>query len=168
MKKTALVALTLATLLSSVLYAQRSSAPQLSKAAIDVHGTKLRLGMSKGEVTDKLTGNEITKDDEDNWNIASSGNLGPTLQFTDGRLSYADRYWTTYDNDIAEALFGAVNSLNQEGFSACTVTADTKTEPDTTAHRVWIRCGEKSILLVRDSIGEKSHNMVYEQLGAMR
>jgi hypothetical protein len=167
MKGTVLAVLTLATL-SSLLYAQQKSSPQISNAALDVHGTKLRLGMTKGEVTDKLAGNEVTKDNEDNWSIAPSGKLGPALQFTNGRLSYADRYWVTYDNDIAEALFGAVNSLNQGGFSACTVTADTKTDPDMTLHRVWIRCGEKSILLVRDSLGGKSYNSVYEQLGVMR
>jgi hypothetical protein len=167
MKKTVLVVLTLAAL-SLPPYAQQRVSPQLSKAAIDVSGTKLRLGMTKGEVTDKLAGNEITKGDEDTWAIAPSGSSGSTLQFTNGRLSFADRYWVTYDNDIAEALFGAVNSFNQEGFSTCAVTADTKTEPGRTFHRVWIRCGEKSILLVRDSFGEKSYNQVYEQLGAMR
>jgi hypothetical protein len=167
MKKTALTALALIAL-CSILYAQQRSSPQLGKAAIDVHGTKLRLGMTKGEVTDKLAGNEITKDSEDNWNIARSGDLGPSLQFTNGRLSYADRYWVTYDNDIAEALFGAVNSLNQEGFSSCTVTADSKFDPGTTTQRVWILCGEKSILMIRRSLGGKSYNSVYERLGSMR
>jgi hypothetical protein len=163
MKRLALVLLTF-TALSSILYAQQK---RLSKAAIDVRGTNLRLGMTKAEVTDKLAGNAITKAHEDHWIVAPSDELGPSLQFTNGRLSYADRYWITYDNDIAEALFGAVNSLNQEGFSACSVTAHTKTEPATMLHQVSIECGEKSILLVRSSFGGKSYNTVYEQLGSM-
>lgn len=164
MKRIMCVLLTL-TALSSILCAQQA---RLSKAAIDVRGTKLRLGMTKAEVTDKLSGNAITKSHEDEWIVAASSELGPFLQFTNGRLSYADRYWVTSDNDIAEALFGVVNSLNQEGFSACTVTAHTKTDPDTMLHQVWIMCGEKSILLVRSSFGGKSYNTVSEQLGSMR
>ena len=109
MKKTALAVITLA-ILSSLLYAQKTASLQLSKAAIDVDGTKLRLGMSKGEVTDKLVGDEITKYHEDDWFVGPPEKDGPTLQFTNGRLSYADRNWVTYDNDTAEALFGAVNS----------------------------------------------------------
>jgi hypothetical protein len=89
------------------------------------------------------------------------------LAFTNGRLSYASRNWPTYDNDIAEALFGAVNSLNQDAHSACTVIADVKTDPDMTVHRVWIACGEKSILVARAVINGKSYNTVDEQLGVM-
>jgi hypothetical protein len=50
--------------------------------------------------------------------------------------------WVTYDNDIMEALFGAVTSLNDEGFSACKVTADTKTDPTMTLPRCE-KCLEK-------------------------
>ena len=169
MKGTALVLLTLIAL-SSIVYAQQQTTRQLSKAAIEVAGTKLRLGMTKAQVAEKLAGHEITKVQEDEWMVASleKKQLGPTLQFTHGSLSYADRYWTTYDNDIVEALFGAVSTLNREGFSKCTVTADDSVSPDLTAHRVWISCGEKTVLVLRDSIDGKSHNMVYERLGSMR
>jgi hypothetical protein len=69
---------------------------------------------------------------------------------------------------MMEALFGAVTSLNDEGFSACKVTADTKTDPTMTLHRVWIACGEKTILIVRSTfVGGKPYNTVDEHLGAM-
>lgn len=159
-----LCCLAVLSILSSLVYAQR----RLSRSAIDVKGVKLRLGMSKSEVSEKLVGNEITKTDEDDWMVAASGELGPSLEFTDGRLSFADRYWVTYDNDISEALYGAVTSLNQEGLPACTVNTDIKTDPDSSLHRLWILCGEKSIVMVHNMTHARTFNTVHEQLGRMR
>lgn len=93
---------------------------------------------------------------------------GPTIQFKNGVLSYTERFWTTSDNDVADALFGAVSTLNSEGFSVCTVTADTQVSPSINSQRVWIACGEKSALVVKRSFGGHSYNSVYEQLGKYR
>jgi hypothetical protein len=167
MKRTALALLTIA-VISSIVYAQQQTARKMSNAAIEVGGTKLHLGMTKAQVTEKLAGHEFTKVNEDEWMLGSLKELGPTLQFTHGLLSYADRNWVTYDNDIVEALFGAVRTLNDEGFSVCTVTADDAVSPDLTSHRVWIDCGEKTVLVIRRSFGGKSYNSVDERLGHMR
>lgn len=166
MKRTAVIVSAFIAL-CSILSAQQKSPSPRGKAVLEVSGTKLHLGMTKAEVSEKLSGKEFWKVNENNWVVAAKEKLGPSLQFTDGHLNFADRYWVTYDNDIVEALFGAVNSLNQEGFSACAVTAGTKASPDVTAQNIWIMCGEKSVLITRHTIGGKSHNMVYEQLGGM-
>jgi hypothetical protein len=166
MRRTSAVGLVFVTL-CSLLSAQQRGSSQRGTAVLEVSGVKLHLGMTKAEVTEKLSGTGISKINEDNWVVGAMEDLGPSLQFTNGRLNYADRYWVSYDNDIVEAMFGAVNSLNQEGFSACTVTAITKTLPDSTGHNVWIICGEKSILISRRSFGGKSYNSVHEQLGGM-
>jgi hypothetical protein len=135
-------------------------------AALDVGGKKVHLGMTKGEVTDRLAGSTITKRDEDNWVVGDAKTLlGPTLQFTKGSLTFADRYWETNDNDIGEALFGVVTLLNNQGFSACRVTADTVTSPGSTSQRVWISCGEKGILITRNTFDAKHYNLIYERLG---
>lgn len=171
MKRTALALLCTASL--TIVYAQKQATRQLSKAAIEVEGTKLRLGMTKAQVAEKLVGHGITKISDDEWMVGTlkelrAGREGPTLQFTDGVLSYADCEWTTGDNDVAKALFGAVSTLNNEGFSACTVTADTRSSPDISAQRVWIMCGEKSVSIVRRSFFGQSNGSVYEQLGRKR
>jgi len=164
MKRLALVLLTFAAL-SCILHAQEK---RLSKAAIEIRGTKLRLRMTKAAVTEKLAGTEITKIHDNEWIAGSPEHLGPTLQFTDGSLSFADREWTTGYNDTGEALFGVVNSLNSEGFSSCSVRADTHSSPDIVSQRVWIDCGEKTIVLIRRSISGKTFTSVMEQLGTMR
>jgi hypothetical protein len=127
--------------------------------------------MTKAQVAEKLAGVEITKIHDDEWMVGSleKKELGPTLEFTKGALSYAERFWTVSDTDTVEQLFGAVSSLNNEGFSQCSVTADTNNSPDIRAQRVWIMCGEKSVLVVRRTIvGGHSYDAVYERLGRMR
>jgi hypothetical protein len=169
MRKLALAILILPSL-ASLPYPRQSGSAEIGKAAIDVCGVKLRLGMTKGQVTDRLAGSEITKVNDDDWIVAASGKSGPLLRFRNGRLTFASRDWPTYDNDIGEALFGAVTALNQEGFSACTVTADIKADPTATLHRVLIACGEKSLLIVRANFSGsgKSYNTVDENLGTVR
>ena len=82
-------------------------------------------------MSEKLIGHEITKVNEDGWMVGSleKGQLGPSLQFTNGLLSYADREWSISDKDTAEALFGSVSSLNSEGFLECRISALTPTLP---------------------------------------
>ncbi len=52
----------------------------MGKAALEVAGVNLHLGMTKGEVTEKLSGNEISKMNDDNWMIAvGSENSEPLI-----------------------------------------------------------------------------------------
>jgi hypothetical protein len=99
---------------------------------------------------------------------AAVNNTGPSIQFTNGRLNFTERFWATGANDTAMALFGAVSSLNNDGFHACDVTAGVNTSPDITAHNVWISCGDKSVLINRDTIGQHTYTMVHEELGRER
>jgi hypothetical protein len=150
MKKIAVVLIALT--LSSVIYAQKKDPPHWGSADMEVAGAKLHLGMTKAEVTERLAGSQFRKINENFWVMGPEDHDGPSLQFTNGHLTFVSRNWVTYDNDIMEALFGAVTSLNDEGFSACKVTADTKTDPTMTLHRVWIECGEKTILIIRSTL----------------
>jgi len=165
----------LCTLAPRIGHAQMQTSQQLSKTAIEIGGAKLRLGMTKAQVAEKLVGHEIQKINDGEWMIGTveewrtSGDL-PELQFTRGLLSYADRQWTTAQNDTAEALFGVVTSLNDEGLSKCTIAADTRAETDIglSSQRVWIMCGEKTILVARQTVGGKSFSSVSERLGHLR
>ena len=154
--------------LTQVALAQGHSQPQpLSKSKIEVAGATLRLGMTKGQVAEKLTGHDISKLNEDEWMINSEKHSGPLVQFHNGVLTYADRIWTVGDDDVTQALFGAVSAFNDEGLSLCKVAADTSPVPGMNAQRVWIKCGEKSILLIRRFIGGHSFDEVDEQLGVL-
>jgi hypothetical protein len=167
MNKMLLIAVALAALIL-FLFSRQLNSQQASKAYIEIGGTKLRLGMTKADVAEKLAGVVITKDKEDFWLIGAEKSISQSLQFTNGRLSYASRYWPTFDNDILEAFYGAVTYLNNEGYSTCKVNADSKLEPNEKLQRVWIRCGEKTILVARASLDGKTYNTVDEMLGSIR
>ena len=66
MKTTVLALLTLVAI-SSFLYPQTNAKPQLSQEYIDILGVRVRLGMTKLDIADKL-GSQKTKDGrEDFW-----------------------------------------------------------------------------------------------------
>jgi hypothetical protein len=47
--------------------------------------------MAKAEVTEKLAGTEFSKVNENLWFVGKDVGGAPTLQFTNGRLNFADR-----------------------------------------------------------------------------
>jgi hypothetical protein len=142
--------------------------PQHSKVELEVDGVMLHLGMTKSEVVEKLAGRQYWKVNDHNWVIGPPHDIGPSIQFTNGKLNFTERFWATNENDTGMALFGAVNSLNKDGFYACDVSASVNTSPDIAAHNVWISCGEKSVVVNRDTIGNHSYTMVHEELGHQR
>jgi hypothetical protein len=127
---------------------------QHTQAELEVDGVKLHLGMAKAEVAAKLAARQYWKVNDDNWVVGPPNDIDPSIQFTNGKLNFAERFWATNENDTGMALFGAVNSLNKDGFLTCEVTAGVNTSPDLTAHNVWISCGDKSVLVNRDTIEE--------------
>jgi len=138
---------------------------QQRKVELEVDGVMLHLGMTKSEVAQKFAGQEYWKVDDDNWVMSRKDSMGPSIQFTNGRLTFTERFWATSENDTGMALFGAVSSLNKDGFHTCEVTAGVNTRPDLTAHNVWISCGDKSVLVMRDTMGSHTYTLVHEELG---
>jgi hypothetical protein len=135
---------------------------------IEISGKHLTLGMTMGEVTDRLAGSTVTKMSDDFWGIGANQPPAETVQFTKGRLTFAQRYWTSTSNDIFDSLFGAVTTLNNQGFSSCHVTTGTNIQPEMSTRVIWIVCGAKSISITRDTINQKSYNLVHEELGDYR
>jgi hypothetical protein len=158
--------LLLAALLAPLLmFAQQQPAGQLSKEYLDVDGARLRLGMSKSDVENKITG-AINRSSDKLWFIGS-GDFASTLQFTSGRLTFASHSWSTNDNTPGEALWNAANSLTKEGYSQCSIFTDTTGDQTVTVQRLWINCGKKHLLVLRNTIGGKSFESVEEHLGSM-
>ena len=135
-------------------------------ASIEINGVRLRLGMAKNEVEQRFEPSQIVKSSEDGWLIGDGMEL---IHFTNGYLTFAEHDWPNQSNDLGEQLFGAINSLNSEGFENCKVYADVKTDPAATLHRVWLDCGDKSVLMV-PYIGAsgKIYNTVEEHLGHLQ
>ncbi|HMD98610.1 MAG TPA: hypothetical protein VKM93_14915 [Terriglobia bacterium] len=171
MKRTILTMLVLA-VGSSFLYAQTRYSAKVSKGRIEVFGVRLQLGMTKADVIEKLGSVRIVKVKDNFWLVGPEDSTS-SLQFENGRLTFAGRSWGTkggdVTGDIAEELFGAVTSMNDEGYSQCDVSTDTRSSPEMKTERVWLRCGDKSIVVVRSSYPNgHTYNEVSEALGVMR
>jgi hypothetical protein len=166
MKKVIAIGPILVLALAICIHSQTRSAPPVSTDYIEIFGAKLRLGMTKAEVEEKLSGADIVKPRENAWLVTTGG--VSSLQFENGRLSFADRTWHSKDNDIVDALFNAVMYFNNDGHSLCSVSADTVPDPQESYERVWIRCGNKSILVVKGTIQGKTFEEVDEHLGVMK
>jgi hypothetical protein len=165
MRKAAAVIAFLLLAVAIRVHSQTRNAAQLSKDYIEIFGAKLQLGMTKVEVEGKLSGAEIIKTGENGWLVTTGGLFA--LHFENGRLSFAERTWHGKDNDIFDALYGAVTYFNNDGHSLCTVFADTVPDPQNSFERVWIRCGDKSILLTKTTIQGQTVEDVDEHLGML-
>ena len=169
MKITVLALLTLVAICSFV-YAQSNTKPQLSQEYIDILGVRVRLGMTKLDIADKLGSQKMSDGSTENfWLFGEKRPWPSSIEFKVGRVIYASESWIGSDGDVARALFGAVSSLTKQGYANCEISSDTQTTPSLTAERVWIVCGKKSILVQRMWSPDNSKNtyrQVFEKLGS--
>jgi len=163
--------------LSSILYAfQQRPSQQVSKPSIELVDVKLHLGMTKADVAERYVGTQVTKVSEDFWIIGKAENSG-TVRFKNGKLEFADRSWIYTGDDPIDSIFAAISSLNRDGYFLCKVATDTQNSPvyaenrglpvsNTSAERIWIVCGIKSVLISKLKIGDHPPGAdVSERLG---
>lgn len=165
--KITVIALLLAAAVSPFLYAQSNTKAQLSQEYIDILGVRVRLGMTKLDIADKLGSQKMNDGSNENfWLFGEKRPWPSSIEFKDGRVIYASESWIGSDGDVARALFGAVSSLTKQGYAACEIFSDTQTTPSLTAERVWIVCGKKSILVQRMQDSKNTYQQVFEKLGS--
>lgn len=148
---------------------QTATQSQLSNDSIEIFHAKLRLGMTEAEVAEKLSGAEIARGPGSVWIVQQNGSV---IQFENGKLVFATRWWSNENNDIADALFGVVSYFNNEGVRACSVLADSFPEPNLsdekmriTGHWVRITCGDKTIVISKETMNGQNFSSVTEALG---
>lgn len=124
----------------------------------------LKLGMTPSEVTDALSGVQIIKSQPNSWMTSTKSGLS-TMAFKNGKLSFIQRAWTSESNrDTAEALFYAVSSLNENGYSACRIKSDSQISPTLEMQRVQVDCGGRAIIVFHSKVEGQWQEDVYEQL----
>jgi hypothetical protein len=79
-----------------------------------------------------------------------------SVAFKGGRLAYADREWPSSASDELGAVISALAALASHGASSCAIVHAPISQPDGLVDRVFIDCGERSVLLAKGK---------YEQLG---
>jgi hypothetical protein len=74
------------------LFAFFAKEQQQRRVELEVGGVMLHLGMSKPEVAEKLAGKQYWRGNDDNWVIGGKDSAGPSIQFTNERLTFAERF----------------------------------------------------------------------------
>ncbi len=158
------------------LRSQTTDQGQLSKNSIEISHTKLRLGMTKAAVANKLSDIQIDQKKENEW-LLHDGSL---IQFQNGKLSYASRDWTAETSDLEDGLFRIVSYFNLEGDKECSVIADSLPDPNQpdrnqndqkvrmTGERIRIKCVNKSILIIKLTYNGTPTTSVFEILGTKK
>lgn len=153
------------------LRSQTATQAQLSKDSIEISHAKLRLGMTKAEVAEKLSEAQFDQKEGDTWILHN----GPVIQFEKGKLTFAGHVWSIENEDIVDALFGVVSYFNEEGDRACSVVADSFPDSNLgnekvriTGKRVRISCGDKSIAINQVTWNGRVVDSVSEALGSKK
>ena len=174
---------------AACLFLAVQSLAQTSEVSLDLGPVTVRLGMPKPEVLQKFSdaGYKVQDIDSKDGNgplvdgkrlfvvnktpfpIEESWRNAYWLSFTAGRLSYAQRSWFNEKDPLSSAI-EAMGSLTAQGSRSCSVTYSPISHPGSSARRVFIECGKRSVLLLRgeyESGGSTNpHFEVSERIGS--
>ena len=122
-----------------------------TKVSIDLGSVKVWLGMSQ---TDALlqfqsAGYKMLGDGTTARKDFQYGDHVYTVWFRNGKVVCAERDWYTSDKDEMDAVLGALGAIASHGAGSCSITHDTINEPDNSAERILIDCGQRSVLLMK-------------------
>jgi hypothetical protein len=149
---------------SSTLSPQTATRP-LSTVSLSLGGANVSIGMSRAEVRSRIAKAhlEVIADVDDGM-ILKQGYVGFTLTFKADRLTFASRSWNTKD-DMLRAVMDALTAINTDEATTCQIQRSPIAEPTHSADRLFISCGERSVMLSKIRLGGKEIEMVEERIG---
>ena len=90
------------------------------------------------------------------------------VSFKEGRVAFAAREWVSSSSDRLGEVIKALSALASHGANSCSILHDPISNPDNSVDRVFINCGERSMLLATgkfSSLGEKPYVTIEERIG---
>ena len=137
------------------------------RVSLEVGSVNVWLGMTKEEATKRFSdaGYQVTLAGDKL--LMRRGSEAQILWFKDGRLAFANQAWNTTDKtDELDAVLGALGSLAEKVENqACSVTHAPLSSPDSSTNRVFISCGERSVLISKGTIMGSPFVEVSERIG---
>jgi len=99
--------------------------------------------------------------------LIKDGKNDYSVSFETGRLVYASRDWYNEETNEIDAVLGALAALASHGSTLCSVLSAPISRPDESAERVFITCGERSVVLMRGHFASSKNSFVSasEQIG---
>lgn len=144
--------------------------PQRPRVSLEVGSVNVWLGMTKEEATKKFSdaGYQVTIAADDKL-LMRRGSDAQILWFKEGRLAFANQGWYTTDKtDELDAVLGALGSLAEKvGNQPCSVIHAPISSPDSSSNRVFISCGERSVLIGKGTIMGHTFMDISERIGDM-
>jgi hypothetical protein len=156
-------------LLLLVVWPAQTGQPQSlpdERVSLEVGSVTVWLGMPKAEVVKKFSdaGYEVT--DSGDGVLAHSGRELHDLHFENGRLVYADLQWYNSNTEEMDAVLGALGALADKTKSRpCSMSHEPLSKPDTALDRIFIFCGDRSVLIARGKFLGKPVMDVSERIG---
>lgn len=133
-----------------------------SRVTLGIDGATVWLGMSQSDAMSELGKAGIKPAALDSRLYVVSGG---TMQFTQGRLTFANREWTGSGGSEMNAVVGALGTLGGCGGSQCVVQNALLAEPEQKVERVFVTCGMRSILIMAGTANGKVVSSVAERIG---
>jgi hypothetical protein len=91
-----------------------------------------------------------------------------SVGFKGGRLVYADREWPSSGSGELDAVLRAMAALASHGTTSCSIIHAPISKPDGSLNRIFIDCGERSVLLAKgtfEASGENRFVTISERIG---
>jgi len=149
-----------------------SPAQQSGRASLELDSVTVWLGMAKKDLLKKLSDKSfyVTEPQPDSFiALSESKNHVYSIRFRDGVLIYADREWYTKGSEIEDAILNGLSALSDSsGANApCAVIHSPLSEPDFSGDRIFIKCGQRNLLIGKFKIQGTVSMSVSESIGEL-
>jgi hypothetical protein len=126
--------------------------------------------MTKQEALKKLSVAGNTPKDLGDIIAVDTGTGPHALQFKNNRLVFADLEWyTEHTGDEIDAVLGALGALAQKNNDhPCAVIHAPLSSPNSSSDRIFVKCGERSVLIGKWKYEGKLVLTVTERIGDMQ
>ncbi len=140
--------------LSSPLTAEAQAVSNHARVSVDLGSVTVWLGMPQTDALAQFrsAGYKVLGDGTTARTDVQDGNHVYSIWFQGGRVICAEREWYSSGRDEMDAVLGALAAMASHGARSCSVMHDTIDEPEQSAARVLIECGQRSVLLMKGKI----------------
>lgn len=159
-------------LLLSALPAGMTSSSSVQRSAhvsLEVGTITVWLGMTQEDAAKRFRGAGYQVMITDNELLVHSASDSHVLEFMNGQLVFADREWYTKDkSDGLDAVLGALGALAEKvGNQPCAVIHSPLSSPDSSGNRIFVSCGDRSVMVGKGTILGQPFLDVSERIGDM-
>lgn len=137
------------------------------RISLEVGTVNVWLGMEKEEVAKRFRDAGYKVIYSGDQLILKNGDDAHLFWLKGGRLVFADREWITTDKtDRIDAVIGALAELAAKtGDQSCAVVQSPLSSPSASSNRVFVSCGQRSVLIGKGSLMGHAYVTVSERIG---